>query len=159
MVDFVIGGKGRDREKRDETKAEIQRSEWFRAPRRSASSDGSARCSSHTRAQHQSRMTTRTRSEKTAYLEHAGWAWNQWSAENKPLRTVSEEDAKEHDDRTDLESDRVQRGGRRTPGEDDGQEDPVQGFRDDVARGLDDGWSQGSQTVPVETALVCSTPE
>ena len=38
-------GKGLDREKRDETKAEIQR-EWFRAPRRSASSDGEARCSS-----------------------------------------------------------------------------------------------------------------
>ena len=43
---------------------------------------------------------------------------------------------------------------RRTPGEDDEQEDPVQGLRDDVARGLDDGWSQWSRTV-----LVCSTPE
>ena len=46
------------------------------------------------------------------------------------------------------------------PGEDDEQEDPVmQGLRDDVARGLDDGWSQGSRTVTVDTALVCSTPE
>ena len=49
MVDFVMhaetNGKGRDREKRDETKAGIQR-ELFRAPRRSASSDGEARCSS-----------------------------------------------------------------------------------------------------------------
>ena len=32
--------------------------------------------------------------------------------------------------------------GRRTPGEDDEQEDPVmQGLRDDVVCGLDDGWS------------------
>ena len=50
--------------------------------------------------------------------------------------------------------------GRRSPGEDDEQEDPVmQGLRDDVARGLDDDWSQVSRTVPVDTALVCSTPE
>ena len=49
---------------------------------------------------------------------------------------------------------------RRTPGEDDEQEDPMmQGLRDDVARGLDDGWSQGSRTVTVDTALVCSMPE
>ena len=40
-----------------------------------------------------------------------------------------------------ISSDRVQ-SGRRFPGEDDEQEDPVmQGLRDDVARGLDDGWS------------------
>ena len=40
--------------------------------------------------------------------------------------------------------------------EDDEQEDPtMRGLRDDVARGFDDGWSQGSRTVPVETALVC----
>ena len=32
-------------------------------------------------------------------------------------------------------------------------------LRDDVDRGLDDGWSRGSRTVPVDTALVCSTPE
>ena len=45
-------------------------------------------------------------------------------------------------------------------GEDDEQEDPVmKGLRDDVDRGLDDGWSRGSRTVPVDTALVCSTPE
>ena len=31
----------------------------------------------------------------------------------------------------------------------------MQGLRDDVARGLDDGWSQGSRTVTVDTALVC----
>ena len=49
---------------------------------------------------------------------------------------------------------------RRTPGEDDEHEDPVmQGLRDDVARGLDDGWSRGSRTVTVETALVCWTSE
>ena len=35
---------------------------------------------------------------------------------------------------------------RKTLGEDNKQEDPVQGLRDDVARGLDDGWSQGSRT-------------
>ena len=50
--------------------------------------------------------------------------------------------------------------GRRTPGEDDEKEDPLmQGLRDDVAHRLDDGWSRGSRTVPVDTALVCSTPE
>ena len=44
------------------------------------------------------------------------------------------------------------------PGEDDEQEDPVmKGLRDDVARGFDDGWSQRSRTVTVDTALVCST--
>ena len=64
-----------------------------------------------------------------------------------------------NDDWTDLELDRVQ-SGREFPGEDDEQEDLVmQGLRDDVARGLGDGWSQGSRTVTVETALVCSTPE
>ena len=64
-----------------------------------------------------------------------------------------------NDDWTDLESDRVQNG-REFPGEDDQQEDPVmQGLRDGVARGLDDCWSQGSRTVTVETALVCSTLE
>ena len=58
-----------------------------------------------------------------------------------------------------ISSDRVQ-SGRGFPGEDDEQEDPVmQGLRDDVARGLDDGWSQGSRTVTVDTALVCSMPE
>ena len=30
----------------------------------------------------------------------------------------------------------------------------VQGLRDDVDRGLDDGWSQGSRTVAVDTAGV-----
>ena len=35
----------------------------------------------------------------------------------------------------------------------------MKGLRDDVDRGLDDGWSRGSRTVPVDTALVCSTPE
>ena len=75
------------------------------------------------------------------------------------MRSASEEDAKEHDDWTDLESDLVQRG-QKTPGEDDEQEDPVlKGLRDDVDRGLDDGSSRGSRTVPVDTALVCSTPE
>ena len=54
-----------------------------------------------------------------------------------------------------ISSDRVQ-SGRGFPGEDDEQED--QGLRDDVARGLDDGWSRGSRTVTVDTALVCSTP-
>ena len=49
------------------------------------------------------------------------------------------------DDWIDLESDRVQ-SGRGFPGEDDEQEDPVmQELRDDVARGLDDGWFQGSR--------------
>ena len=44
------------------------------------------------------------------------------------------------------------------PGEDDEQEDPVvHGLRDDVARGLDDGWSRGSRTVTM--ALVCSMLE
>ena len=44
-----------------------------------------------------------------------------------------------NDDWTDLEPDCVQRG-REFPGKDDEQEDPVmQGLRDDVARGLDDG--------------------
>ena len=47
-------------------------------------------------------------------------------------------------DWTDLEPDRVQ-SGRWFPGEDDEQKDPVQGLRDDFARGLDDGWSQGSR--------------
>ena len=42
------------------------------------------------------------------------------------------------------------------PGEDDSV---MQGLRDDFARGLDDGWSRGSRTVPVDTALLCSTPE
>ena len=51
-----------------------------------------------------------------------------------------------NDDWTDLESDRVQ-SGRGFRGEDDEQEDPVmQGLRDDVARGLDDGWSRGPWT-------------
>ena len=64
-----------------------------------------------------------------------------------------------NDDLTDLESDRVQ-SGRGFPDDDDEQEDPVmQGLRDDVARGLDDGWSRGSRTVTVDTALVCSMPE
>ena len=64
-----------------------------------------------------------------------------------------------NDDWTDLEPDCVQRG-RGFPGKDDEQEDPVmQGLRDDVARGLDDGWSQGSRKVTVDTALVCSTLE
>ena len=45
-------------------------------------------------------------------------------------------------------------------GKDDEQEDLVmEGLRDDVARGLDEGWSQGSRTVALDTALVCSTPE
>ena len=58
-----------------------------------------------------------------------------------------------------ISSDSVQ-SGRSFPGEDDEQEGPVmKGLRDDVARGLDDGWSQGSRTVTVDTALVCSTPE
>ena len=58
-----------------------------------------------------------------------------------------------------ISSDPVQ-SGRWFLGEDDEQEDPVvQGLRDDVVRGLDDGWSQGSRTVPLVTALVCSTPE
>ena len=36
----------------------------------------------------------------------------------------------------------------------------MKGLRDDVDRGLDDdGWSRGSRTVPVDTALVCSTKE
>ena len=48
---------------------------------------------------------------------------------------------------------------RRTPGEDE-QEDPViKGLRVNVDRGLDDCWSRGSRTVPVDTALVCSTPQ
>ena len=65
-----------------------------------------------------------------------------------------------NEDWTDLESDLVQRGAEGPPGEDDEQEDPVmKGLRDDVARGLDDGWSRGSRTVTVDTALVCSTPE
>ena len=64
-----------------------------------------------------------------------------------------------NDDWTDLEPDRVQRGPGGPPSEDDEQKDRVQGLRDDVARGLDDGCSQGSRTVPVDTALVCSTPE
>ena len=52
-----------------------------------------------------------------------------------------------NDDWTDLEPDRVQ-SGRRFPGENDEQEDPVmQGLRDDVARGQDDGWSRWSRTV------------
>ena len=67
-----------------------------------------------------------------------------------------EEEVLPNDDWTDLEPDRVAERGRRV---DDEQEDPVQGLRDDVARGLDDGWSQGSRTVPVVTALVCLTPE
>ena len=59
-----------------------------------------------------------------------------------------------NDDWTDLEPDRVQ-SGRGFPGEDDEQEDLfMQGLRDDVARGLDDGWSQVSRTVTVDTALV-----
>ena len=64
-----------------------------------------------------------------------------------------------NDDLTDLESDRVQIG-MGFPDHDDEQEDPVmQGLRDDVARGLDDGWSRGSRTVTVDTALVCPMPE
>ena len=64
-----------------------------------------------------------------------------------------------NDDWTDLEPDRVQ-SSRVFPGENDEQEDPVmQGLHDDVARGLDDGWSRGSRTVTVDTVLVCSTPE
>ena len=64
-----------------------------------------------------------------------------------------------NDNLTDLESDRVQ-SGRGVPDDDDEQEDPLmQGLRDDVARGLDDGWSRGSRTVTVDTALVCSMPE
>ena len=64
-----------------------------------------------------------------------------------------------NDDWTDLEPDRVQIG-RGFPGEDDEQEDPVmQGLRDDVARGLDDGLSEGSRTVTVDTVVVCSMPE
>ena len=64
-----------------------------------------------------------------------------------------------NDDWTDLEPDRVQ-SGREFFGKDDEQEDPVmQGLSDDVARGLDDGWSRGSRSVPVDAALVCSTPE
>ena len=63
-----------------------------------------------------------------------------------------------NDDWTDLEPDRVQ-SSRGFLGEDVEQEDPVmQGLRD-VARVFDDGWSRGSRTVPVDTALVCSTPE
>ena len=59
-----------------------------------------------------------------------------------------------------ISSETVCERGRRSPGEDDEEEDPVmQGLRDDVARGLDDGWSQRSRTVPVETALVCLTLE
>ena len=58
-----------------------------------------------------------------------------------------------------ISSDRVQ-SGRGFPGDDDEQENTVmQGLRDIVARGLDDGWSRGSRTVTVDTALVCSTPE
>ena len=76
------------------------------------------------------------------------------------MRSASEEDAKEHEHWTDLESDLVQRGAEGPQGEDDEQEDPVmKGLRDDVDRGLDDGWSRGSRTVPVDAALVCSTPE
>ena len=57
-----------------------------------------------------------------------------------------------NDDWTDLEPDRVQSG--------KGVEDPVmQGLRYDVDRGLDDGYSQGSRTVTVDTVLVCSMPE
>ena len=63
-----------------------------------------------------------------------------------------------NDDWTDRESDRVQ-SGRGFPDEDDEQKDPVmQGLRDDVARGLGDGWSQGSRIVIVDMALVCSMP-
>ena len=44
------------------------------------------------------------------------------------------------------------------PGKDDEQEGPVmQGLRDDVARGLDDGWSQGSRTVTVLDAGVSAS--
>ena len=47
----------------------------------------------------------------------------------------------QNDDWTDLESNRGQ-SGMGFLGEDDEQEDTVmQGLRDDVARGLDDGWS------------------
>ena len=61
------------------------------------------------------------------------------------MRSASEEDAKEHEDWTDLESDLVQKG-RRTPGEDDDQEDPViKGLRDDVDRGLDDAGHEGRE--------------
>ena len=64
-----------------------------------------------------------------------------------------------NDDLTDLESDRVQ-SGRGFPDDDDEQEDPVmQVLLDDVVRGLDDGWSRGSRTVTVDTALVGSMPE
>ena len=45
--------------------------------------------------------------------------------------------------------------GRGFPGEDDEQEDPVmKGLRDDVDPGLDDGWSQGSRTVPVSASMI-----
>ena len=60
---------------------------------------------------------------------------------------------------TDLESGRVQCGAVGPLFEDDEQEDPEQGLRDDVARGLDDGRSQGPRPVTVDTALVCSMPE
>ena len=65
-----------------------------------------------------------------------------------------------NDDWTDLEPDRVQSGAVGPLVKTIEQQDPVmQMLRDDVARGLDDGWSQGSRTLTVDTALVCSTPE
>ena len=48
-------GQGRDREKHDETKAKVLRSELFKAPRRSASSDGKMRCRKHRGRRHQGR--------------------------------------------------------------------------------------------------------
>ena len=74
------------------------------------------------------------------------------------MRSASEEDAKEHEDWTARVGPRAERD--RTSGEGDEQEGPVMfRLRDDVHRGLDDGWSRGSRTGSVGTALVCSTLE
>ena len=157
-------GKGRDRE---------ERNEWFRAPRRSASSDGEARCSSaHTTSMDlQATITdviSRNRQSAIALLQGEGSEGTVNRVSVIANMEVSDADVVKAANsafflerrccRTTTARPRAERG-RWTPGEDDEQEDPVQGLRDDVARGFDDGWSQGSRTVPVEKALVCSTPE
>ena len=69
------------------------------------------------------------------------------------------EEVRPYDDWTDLLPDRVQRGAGGPRVKTTNKKTLCKELRDDVARGLDDGWSQGSRTVPVETALVCSTLE
>ena len=112
-----------------------------------------------TRAQHQSRMINRTK-ERANSIPRA----RRLGVEPMVCRheTAEEQRSKRMRRNTTtglISSQTANRKGKGTPSEDDEQEDPVQGLRDDVARGPDDGWSQGSRTVPVETALVCSTPE